>query len=226
MTHQRDCLNEYVDIWSNFKTQIKLTSRGDYWFFVLVNYALLTIFQHFFQDHYYLELLLIIGFVITTICIGFGRMNDIKKPIYFLFIPLYNLYLLLQPTAKNKSTATIESLQEGTMSNANFTAVETVPIQKKMFFLKFLIASIALAMLHLKINLTYEENVINDELAEILVYLVSIIIFIASFLALFILHQVLKKGISSSSLIIYFIASLTILNFLTRLLLQILFNWL
>jgi hypothetical protein len=87
-------MNEYIEIWnSSFKLKDSL-SRKNYWSFVFVNFLCLVIILKAYSLFMMFQLFPLL--FLLSFSAGIRRMNDIKKPWFYLFIPFYNLYLLGQ----------------------------------------------------------------------------------------------------------------------------------
>jgi hypothetical protein len=87
-------MNEYIEVWnSSFKLKDSL-SRKNYWSFVCVNFLCLVIILKAYSLFMMFQLFPLL--FLLSFSAGIRRMNDIKKPWFYLFIPFYNLYLLGQ----------------------------------------------------------------------------------------------------------------------------------
>lgn len=98
-------IEEYLNVWrSSLKIEESL-SRKSFWMFFGINYAGLQVLV-FIVRSIEIELffglipLIVIGFHLALLSAGIRRMNDIKRPISFIFIPLYNIYLCLLPSSE------------------------------------------------------------------------------------------------------------------------------
>lgn len=90
-------IDEYVLNWKSMFSLNESMSRRDFWQFVLLNYLCYIFISYVFRFwSYYFSDLVFFVFLISLILAGIRRLNDLQLPWTYLFIPFYNLYLLLQ----------------------------------------------------------------------------------------------------------------------------------
>lgn len=74
------------------------SSRRDFWMFLLVNFVLTIIFGligGLFNFPFLGNLFLIVTYI-PFLAVGFRRMHDVGKNGFMIFVPIYNLVLLIR----------------------------------------------------------------------------------------------------------------------------------
>jgi uncharacterized membrane protein YhaH (DUF805 family) len=89
----------YIDTWKSIFKLDETLSRKKFWIFVLANFCLFCTVMTISTDNFQVDFfeLIYYPFIFSTIFVGIRRMNDIRQPWYYLFVPLLNIYLFLQP---------------------------------------------------------------------------------------------------------------------------------
>lgn len=93
-----------MKIWRSIFDYGHLLSRSHFWLFIIVNFISIFVILEiceFLENNDFTGLFYWL-FILSTINAGIQRMNDIKKPRYYLFVPLYNIFLLLQKGVVNE----------------------------------------------------------------------------------------------------------------------------
>mgnify|MGYP003476089396 CR=1 FL=1 len=103
-------IEEYLNVWrSSLKIEESL-SRKSFWMFFGINYVGFGVLAFIFEsseNELFLGLfqLIYFGYLLALLSAGMRRMNDIKKPIGYVFVPLYNFYLCLLPSFNEDKVA-------------------------------------------------------------------------------------------------------------------------
>ena len=100
---------------------------------------------------------------------GLRRMNDIEKPGYFLFLPFYNIHLLLQAGNAEKTTF-INKNEDNFQNDKGFRFIT---------FLKVFIASISVGILNLLIIGVVSDSLytnMNDGIIYMLIIISAVIV--------------------------------------------------
>lgn len=187
-------MKEYIEVWnSSFKLGESL-SRNNYWAFVCLNFlCLVIIFQiiTIFEIDYLFQIFMIL-FIFSSFSAGVRRMNDIKKPWFYLFIPFYNFILLIERSIEENE------IQSSTSQISSYS------------FLLILLYSIIIGVINLLLPaLIYKDN-------EISMYFVLIIsaysasISLLSFMILALADIFLKNKFTNYNLLIYFMILLLV----------------
>lgn len=182
-------MKDYIEVWkSSFKLEESL-ARKSYWSFVGVNFLCLVIILKAYTLFIIFQLFPLL--FLLSISAGIRRMNDIKKPWLYLFIPFYNFILLLE-----------KSVDEQEIASAK-------PRINASAFLKLFFYSIMIGVINLLPAFVYKDN-------EISMYFVLIISAYSASMAFlsFIIFPLatvfLKNKFTNYSLFIYFLLFLFI----------------
>jgi uncharacterized membrane protein YhaH (DUF805 family) len=182
-------MKEYIEVWnSSFKFEESL-SRKSYWSFECVNFLCLVIIFRmmivFEIDHLFQIFKLL--FILSSFSAGIRRMNDIKKPWFYLFIPFYNFILLLE---KSVDEHDIESL---------------TPRINRYAFLELLFYSIMIGVINLLLPaFVYKDNEISMSFFLIISVYTGGMTFL-SFIIFPLAAVFLKSKLTNYSLFIYFL---------------------
>lgn len=90
-------LNPIKNDYANFKGR---TGRKAYWMFILV-YVILSIVVSIVEsilETTLISMIFSLVLLLPTLSIGVRRMHDVGKSGWFVLVPLYNLYLHIQPS--------------------------------------------------------------------------------------------------------------------------------
>jgi uncharacterized membrane protein YhaH (DUF805 family) len=139
-------MEEYFDGWRNFINTNDNTNRKQFWIFFGVNFSLMMLFFYIVEEILKINISVLfpeLFFWTSLIAIGIRRMNDLEQPWYFLFIPFYNFYLLVQKGKFEYEENTIEVEQINLKT----------PLGVKSFF-KIVLASIIIGVIYLITTLT------------------------------------------------------------------------
>jgi uncharacterized membrane protein YhaH (DUF805 family) len=192
-------MEEYFDGWRNIFNINDIVTRKQFWKFVCINYFFLALFYffvyevlHIDYEFYFVQILLLF----SIISMGIRRMNDIELPWYYLFIPIFNIYLLFQ----EGHFELVDEKVEGEHSASNNT------LTIKLFF-KILAASLVIGVLNLIMSFVFYSSNINAAYLSLIVTTSSIPI---SFLLLLVLLFLSKKEATNEKIIVCTVSLLAI----------------
>jgi hypothetical protein len=184
----KEYFKDYCDIWKSMRIVDEPLSRRKYWLFVSVNFlCLIIIFRIMiiFEIDYLFQIFMLL-FILSSFSAGIRRMNDIKKPWFYLFIPFYNFILLLE---KSVNEHDIESL---------------TPRINRYAFLELLSYSIMIGV----INLFLPAFVYKDNESSLSLFLIisvySVGMTFLSFMIFPLAAVFFKRKLTNYSLFIYF----------------------
>lgn len=85
--------------YANFKGRAR---RAEYWYFVLFNVIIAFVLGFIFGllDLTFVANIYWLAVLVPLIAVGFRRMQDVGKPGWFIFIPIYSLILAIQEGEK------------------------------------------------------------------------------------------------------------------------------
>ena len=85
--------------YANFKGRAR---RAEYWYFALFNVIIAFILGFIFGllDLSFVASIYWLAVLVPSIAVGFRRMQDVGKPGWFIFIPIYGLILAIQEGEK------------------------------------------------------------------------------------------------------------------------------
>lgn len=204
----------YINIWQNFNKYIVKSNKSDFWTFLIINYLVFICISSimFLIDWYLLINICQLIFIVITISIGIGRMNDIKKPVYLLFVPFYNLYLLAQDS--------VIEIEDSKVIQKEISSVEDLVrpnkiIKKKLSFLKSILVAVLIGVFNLVITLFYAENVCNNMYVAFIVMALGALVTFLAFVGIIIIDTNLKKGFSEDQLMLFTFLSAIVFTIIT-----------
>lgn len=180
-------LNTYIKIWRSIFDYDHLLSRSHFWVFISVNFICLLVINEicdFFRWYNLLPLFYLL-FIVLTIIGGMQRMEDIKRPRYYIFLPFYNLFLLLQ-----KGVIQEEEAKTNT-SGFNFI---------KLFFY-----SLIMGLLNLILCVVFTANCPVNLGSFFLMVVYSSFLMLIFWTFYIVLVNHFKQNITNKSLFIYFL---------------------
>lgn len=99
-------MNNYILALKKYADFNGKSSKPEFWHFILINYAIgvgLSLIGSAINTNF-LGAVFSLATLVPTLAVGWRRMHDIGKEGWYFLIPLYNLYLALQPSAHEAAT--------------------------------------------------------------------------------------------------------------------------
>lgn len=99
-------MNHFVNALKNYANFKGRTGRKSFWIFILISMGISVLLSAIggMIDFNLLSTIYSLAILLPSLAIGVRRMHDVGKSGWFYLIPLYNLYLAIQPSEPNANT--------------------------------------------------------------------------------------------------------------------------